>query len=121
MTKEKCEKCTEKRLKEETVEILSKYKKKKDNLIKILEEGIALLVSYLEIASCDISISIASFNWLIFLFSLIFFKLSILPSVVIIWSIIILYYEKISKNVILVIYKYEYKLYNEIKRRNQNV
>ena len=38
MTKEKCNKCTEKRLIEETQEILSQYKKVKDNLIVILEE-----------------------------------------------------------------------------------
>lgn len=38
MSKEKCENCTEKRLKQETEEMLSKYEKKEDNLIKILEE-----------------------------------------------------------------------------------
>ena len=38
MQKEKCENCTEKRLKQETEELLSKYEKKEDNLIKILEE-----------------------------------------------------------------------------------
>ena len=38
MAKGKCENCAEKRLKEETEELLSKYEKKEDNLIKILEE-----------------------------------------------------------------------------------
>ena len=38
MAKEKCKNCAQKRLIEETKEILSKYKKEKDNLIKILEE-----------------------------------------------------------------------------------
>ena len=38
MSKEKCENCAEKKLKQETEEILSKYEKKEDNLIKILEE-----------------------------------------------------------------------------------
>ena len=41
MTKEKkenCANCTEKRLREETKELLKKYKQEKDNLIQILEE-----------------------------------------------------------------------------------
>ena len=38
MSKEKCENCAEKKLKQETEELLSKYEKKEDNLIKILEE-----------------------------------------------------------------------------------
>ncbi len=38
MANTKCENCTEKRLKEEMQEILSKHDKKKDSLIKILEE-----------------------------------------------------------------------------------
>ena len=36
--KVKCENCAEKKLKKETEELLSKYEKKEDNLIKILEE-----------------------------------------------------------------------------------
>ena len=36
--KVKCENCAEKKLKQETEELLSKYEKKEDNLIKILEE-----------------------------------------------------------------------------------
>ena len=38
MSKSKCENCVEKKLKEETNEMLTKYTKDKDNLIKILEE-----------------------------------------------------------------------------------
>ena len=38
MVKEKCENCVEKKLKQETKEMLSKYEKKEDNLIRILEE-----------------------------------------------------------------------------------
>lgn len=38
MSVKKCINCTDKRIKEETIEILSKYKKNKDSLIKILEE-----------------------------------------------------------------------------------
>ena len=38
MSNEKCENCAEKRLREETKEILSKHEKRKDSLIKILEE-----------------------------------------------------------------------------------
>lgn len=38
MANEKCENCAEKRLIEETREILSKHEKRKDSLIKILEE-----------------------------------------------------------------------------------
>ena len=38
MAKTKCENCTEKKLKEETIQMLTKYTKEKDNLIKILEE-----------------------------------------------------------------------------------
>ena len=38
MSNEKCENCAEKRLREETKEILLKHEKRKDSLIKILEE-----------------------------------------------------------------------------------
>ena len=38
MANKKCENCTNKKLKEETEEMLKKYTKEKDNLIKILEE-----------------------------------------------------------------------------------
>ena len=38
MANEKCENCAEKKLIEETREILSKHEKRKDSLIKILEE-----------------------------------------------------------------------------------
>lgn len=38
MSNKKCENCAEKRLREETKEILSKHEKRKDSLIKILEE-----------------------------------------------------------------------------------
>lgn len=38
MSKEKCENCVENRLKQETENIVSKYEKREDNLIKILEE-----------------------------------------------------------------------------------
>ena len=55
MTKDKCKNCTDKRIKEETDEILSKYKNKKDNLIKILEEiqtkyGYIPKISQIEVA-----------------------------------------------------------------------
>jgi len=55
MVNERCEKCTEKRLKEETREILSKHEKRKDSLIKILEEiqvkyGYIPTVSQIEIS-----------------------------------------------------------------------
>ena len=38
MAKTKCENCVDKKLKEETQKMLTKYTKEKDNLIKILEE-----------------------------------------------------------------------------------
>ena len=38
MANEKCENCAEKRLREETKQILSMHEKRKDSLIKILEE-----------------------------------------------------------------------------------
>jgi len=55
MSNTKCENCTEKRLKEETREILSKHEKRKDSLIKILEEiqvkyGYIPQISQLEIS-----------------------------------------------------------------------
>ena len=55
MENEKCANCTEKRLQEETKEILQKHEKRKDSLIKILEEvqakyGYIPKVSQLEIS-----------------------------------------------------------------------
>ena len=55
MENEKCANCAQKRLKEETRELLSKHEKRKDGLIKILEEvqakyGYIPKVSQLEIS-----------------------------------------------------------------------
>ena len=38
MTKEKCDNCMNKKVREETIALLKKHKQKKDSLIKILEE-----------------------------------------------------------------------------------
>ena len=50
MLNDKCAKCAEKRIKEETQELLKKHKQKKDSLIKILEE-VQTKYGYIPVAS----------------------------------------------------------------------